>query len=166
MLEQRKRISFRISSVLCKVEPEPAAGADPLHRLRIRPKSTGSATLLTVCHMLAIAAAAGHHEPWQRANPHQLLYYSCLQQWPTQLEDGLQFYKAGSGYASRSASGSGSILRKNNRIRIRKKLMQIHNPAYRYISRYRKPSTVLECLRYPVPTVAQDLSTMFVLVVI
>ena len=40
MLEKTKRISFRISFVLSKVEPEPGAG--PLHRLRLRPKSTGS----------------------------------------------------------------------------------------------------------------------------
>ena len=32
MFEQTKRISFRISYVLSKVEPEPGAG--PLHRLR------------------------------------------------------------------------------------------------------------------------------------
>ena len=46
MLEQTKRTSFRISSVLSKVEPKPGAG--PSHRLRLRPKSTGSgsATLL------------------------------------------------------------------------------------------------------------------------
>ena len=45
MLEKTKRISFRISSVLSKVDPEPGAG--PSHRLRLRPKSTrsGSATL-------------------------------------------------------------------------------------------------------------------------
>ena len=48
MLEQMKRISFRISSVLSKVEPEPGAGARPLHRLRLRPKSTGSGTLAVV----------------------------------------------------------------------------------------------------------------------
>ena len=41
MLEQTKRISFRISYVLSKVEPEPGAG--PLHRLR--PESTGSGAL-------------------------------------------------------------------------------------------------------------------------
>ena len=46
MLEQAKRILFRISSVLSKVEPEPGAG--PSHWLQLRPKSTGSgsATLL------------------------------------------------------------------------------------------------------------------------
>ena len=38
MLEQTKRMSFRISSVLSKVEPEPGVG--PLHRLR--PKCPGS----------------------------------------------------------------------------------------------------------------------------
>ena len=45
MLEQTKRISFRISSVLSKVELEPGAGAGLSHWLRLRPKSTGSATL-------------------------------------------------------------------------------------------------------------------------
>ena len=38
MLKRTERISFRISSVLSKVEP--GAGAGPSHRLR--PKSTGS----------------------------------------------------------------------------------------------------------------------------
>ena len=42
MLEQTKRISFRISSVLSKVEPKLGAGAGPSHRLR--PAPTGSAT--------------------------------------------------------------------------------------------------------------------------
>ena len=32
MWELTKRISLRISSVLSKVEPEPGAGAGPLHR--------------------------------------------------------------------------------------------------------------------------------------
>ena len=38
MLKRTERISFRISSVLSKVEPEPGAG--PSHQLR--PESTGS----------------------------------------------------------------------------------------------------------------------------
>ena len=44
MLERTERIpvSFRISSVFSKVEPESGAGAEPSHRLRLRPKSTGS----------------------------------------------------------------------------------------------------------------------------
>ena len=38
MLERTERISFRIYFVLSKVEP----GAGPSHRLRLRPKSTGT----------------------------------------------------------------------------------------------------------------------------
>ena len=38
MLEQTKKISFRISSVLSKVEPEPGAGAS--NRLRLRNSGT------------------------------------------------------------------------------------------------------------------------------
>ena len=44
-----KRISLRISSVLSKVEPE----AGPLHRLRLRPKSTGSDRLRNTDQRLA-----------------------------------------------------------------------------------------------------------------
>ena len=51
MLQQTKRISFRISSVLSKVEPEPGAGAGPSHRLR--PKSTGSGTLRKMLTVLS-----------------------------------------------------------------------------------------------------------------
>ena len=40
MWELTKRISLRISSVLSMVEQEPGAGADPLHRLRLRLKSS------------------------------------------------------------------------------------------------------------------------------
>ena len=40
MLEQTKRISFRISFVLSKVELEPGAGAGPSHWLRLRPTKT------------------------------------------------------------------------------------------------------------------------------
>ena len=53
VFDQTKTISFRISSVLSKVEPEPGAG--PSHRLQLRPKSTGSATLdklLIICILL------------------------------------------------------------------------------------------------------------------
>ena len=56
MWELTKRMSWRISPVLSKVEPETGTGAGPLHQLRLRPKSTGSdrfrlrntATLLAV----------------------------------------------------------------------------------------------------------------------
>ena len=40
MIEQTKRISFRISFVLSKVELKPGAGAGPSHWLRLRPTKT------------------------------------------------------------------------------------------------------------------------------
>ena len=44
---------MRISSVVSKVEPEPGAGAGPLHRLRPKSTGSGSATLLsTVIHIV------------------------------------------------------------------------------------------------------------------
>ena len=46
MLKRMERISLRISSVLSKVEPEP--GARPSHRLRLRPKTTGSGSTTLV----------------------------------------------------------------------------------------------------------------------
>ena len=48
MWELTERISWRNLPVLSKVEPEPGAG--PLHRLRLRPKSTGSDRLRNTGH--------------------------------------------------------------------------------------------------------------------
>ena len=48
MIEQTKRISYRISSVLSKVELKMGAGSS--RRLRLRPKSTGSASATLVKH--------------------------------------------------------------------------------------------------------------------
>ena len=46
MLERTEKISFRISSLLSKVEPEPAPGAGPSNRLQ--EKSNGSAVTSVV----------------------------------------------------------------------------------------------------------------------
>ena len=45
MLKRIEKISFRISSVLSKVEVEPKPGAGPSHRLRPKSAGSGSTTL-------------------------------------------------------------------------------------------------------------------------
>ena len=63
MLERTKRISFRISSVSFKVEPEPEVAAGPSHQLRLQPKCTSPAPqhcfIQYVCIKQRFGALAG-----------------------------------------------------------------------------------------------------------